>query len=50
MAGGEGALAQFSLIGGPFHALSTAIAPRLGRAARVAFLSPKIQRAILEGT
>jgi hypothetical protein len=35
MANVDGAFARFSLIGGPFHALSAAIAPRLGRAARV---------------
>ncbi|MBN2629920.1 MAG: hypothetical protein JXR75_05210 [Rhodobacteraceae bacterium] len=35
MASAEGAFARFSLIGGPFHALSTVIAPRLDHRARV---------------
>lgn len=35
MASSDGAFSQFSLIGGPLHALSTAIAPRLNDTARV---------------
>jgi hypothetical protein len=35
MTNGDGAFSRFSLIGGPFHALSAVIAPRLDRAAQV---------------